>query len=107
MFDLDSHERAAVSSPEKGGILVASAASMRAHIIPAVFEDGVLKPEKELPLKDREHVQIAVLPKAAWARALGALLRRIHSRPSAMRPSQIEDEISLAAREARRLRRRR
>jgi predicted DNA-binding antitoxin AbrB/MazE fold protein len=80
---------------------------IRAQIVPAVFEDGVLKPEVSLPFRNREQVQVAVLPKTAWARALGALLRRVHARPSALRPSQIEDEISLAVREARRLRRRR
>jgi hypothetical protein len=48
-----------------------------------------------------------VLPKAGWAQALGALLRRVHARPSALRPRQIEDEIRLASREARRSRRRR
>ena len=84
-----------------------SSTSARAQIIPAVFEDGVLKPGIALPLKNREHVQIAVLPKAAWVKALGALLRRVHARPSDLRPDQIEDEISLAAREARRLRHRR
>jgi len=47
------------------------------------------------------------LPKAAWARALGVLLRRVHGRPSYLSPSEIETEISLAAREARRSRRRR
>jgi predicted DNA-binding antitoxin AbrB/MazE fold protein len=86
---------------------MASAASTRAHVISAVFEDGVLKPAELLPLKNREQVQIAILPKAAWARALGALLRRVHGRPSDLSPSEIEDEISLAAQEARRSRRRR
>lgn len=89
------------------GISMASTTSARAHVIPAVYEDGVLKPGKVLPLKNHEHVQIAVLPKAAWAQALGALLRRVHARSSALSPSQIENEISLAAREARRSRRRR
>jgi len=86
---------------------MASTASARVHVIPAVCEDGVLKPEKALPLKNREHVHIAVLPKAAWAQALSALLRRVHARRSTLPPSQIETEISLAAREARRSRRRR
>jgi Arc/MetJ family transcription regulator len=39
--------------------------------------------------------------------ALGALLRGVHARPSALRASEIETEISLAAREVRRSRRRR
>jgi predicted DNA-binding antitoxin AbrB/MazE fold protein len=86
---------------------MASTASARLRVIPAVFEDGVLKPEQALRLKNREHVHIAVLPKASWARALGALLRRVHARPSALRVREIETEISLAAGEARRSRRRR
>ncbi len=86
---------------------MASVASTRAHVISAVFEDGVLKPGEVLPLGNREQVQIAVLPKAAWAKARGALLRRVHGRPSDFSPSEIETEISLAAREARRSRRRR
>ena len=86
---------------------MASTTSARLRVIPAVFEDGVLKPEQALPLKNREHVHIAVLPKASWARAFGALLRRVHARPSALRAREIETEISLAAGEARRSRRRR
>ena len=88
-------------------VAMASTVPARGDVIPAVFEDGVLKPGKALPLKNREHVHIAVLPKAGWAQALGALLRRVHARPSALRPRQIEDEIRLASREARRSRRRR
>ena len=86
---------------------MASTASARPRVIAAVFEDGVLRPEQALPLKNREHVQIAVLPKASWARALGALLRQVHARPSIMRASEIEIEIGHAAREARQSRRRR
>lgn len=86
---------------------MASSASARPRVIPAVFEDGVLKPEHALPLKNREHVHIALLPKTSWARELGSLLRRIHARPSKLRASEIETEIGLAAREARRSRRRR
>lgn len=83
---------------------MASTAFARAQVIPAVFEDGVLTPSKALPLKNHEHVHIAVLPKATWAQALGGLLRRGEARLSALRPSQIESEISLAAREVRRSR---
>jgi predicted DNA-binding antitoxin AbrB/MazE fold protein len=86
---------------------MASSVSTRAQVIPAVFEDGVLKPGQALSLKNREHVQIAILPKTAWARALGVLLRTVHARPSALPPGEIDHEISLAAREARRLHRRR
>lgn len=86
---------------------MASAASTRARVISAVFEDGVLKPGEILPLRNREQIQIAILPKAAWARALGVLLRRVHGRLSDLSPSEIEGEMSLAARAARRSRRRR
>jgi predicted DNA-binding antitoxin AbrB/MazE fold protein len=92
--------------PERGNIM-ASTASARARVIPAVFEDGVFKPEQALRLKNREHVHIAVLPKTAWARALGALLRGIRARPSDLHANEIETEIGHAAREARRSRRRR
>ena len=93
--------------PPKGEKVMASTASARLRVIPAVFEDGVLKPEQALPLKNRENVQIADLPKTSWARALGALLRQVHSRSSTLRASEIESEIGHAAREARRSRRRR
>jgi predicted DNA-binding antitoxin AbrB/MazE fold protein len=76
-------------------------------VVCAVFEDGVLKPGEVLPLSNREQLQIAILPKAAWARALGGLLRRVHGRLSDLSPSEIEGEISLATRAARRSRRRR
>jgi predicted DNA-binding antitoxin AbrB/MazE fold protein len=45
-----------------------------AIIIDAVYQDGVLKPEQPLPLREHEKVRITVEPEQAWAdRTYGAL----------------------------------
>jgi predicted DNA-binding antitoxin AbrB/MazE fold protein len=72
-----------------------------------VFEDGVLKPLRRLPLKNHERVDIAILSKATWARAFRNLLRSVHARPSPLRPHEIEEEITRAREEVQRSRRRR
>ena len=37
-----------------------------AIIVEATYENGVLKPERPLPLKEHEQVRITVQPKAHW-----------------------------------------
>jgi predicted DNA-binding antitoxin AbrB/MazE fold protein len=76
-------------------------------VVPVVFEDGVLKPLSRLRLKNHERVDIAILSKAAWARAFKKLLQSVHARPSSLHPHEIEEEITRAREEVRKSRRRR
>lgn len=87
--------------------LFAGRPSADSHIVPVVFEDGVLRPLRPVLLKNHARVDIAILSKTAWARILRTLLRTVHARPTRLRPAAIEAEITRAAEEARRLRRRR
>ena len=74
----------------------------QAHIIPVIYEGGVLKPLRRLRLKNRERIEIAILSGASWARALRDLLRTVHARPSLMAPAEAEAEITRVTRGVRR-----
>jgi predicted DNA-binding antitoxin AbrB/MazE fold protein len=36
--------------------------------IEAIYENGVLKPQQPLPLKEHERVQVTIAPKSSWVR---------------------------------------
>lgn len=78
----------------------------QAHVVPVIFEDGVLKPLAPVPLRNHERVDVAILSKAVWAKAFRNLLRSIHLRPSPLRPHEIEEQITRAREEVRKSRRR-
>jgi predicted DNA-binding antitoxin AbrB/MazE fold protein len=46
-----------------------------AIIVEAVYEDGVLKPEKPLPFQEHQRVQVSVQPKQSAARESAGMLR--------------------------------
>ncbi len=46
-----------------------------AIVVEAVYQDGVLKPDRPLPLKDEEKVRVTVEPAQSWADRTYGLLR--------------------------------
>ena len=43
--------------------------------IEAVYENGVLKPARPLPLRDQEKVEITICPKTNWVQETYGILR--------------------------------
>lgn len=43
--------------------------------VTAVYEDGVLKPESPLPLKEHERVTVQVIPAERWSQRSAGLLK--------------------------------
>ncbi|HCJ67108.1 MAG TPA: hypothetical protein DHV62_07240 [Elusimicrobia bacterium] len=70
-------------------------------LVKAVYENGVLKPLKHLPLKEQEKVSLLVTPLGEWRKELEHLLRSVHSRTHKFSSKEIERDISLASREVR------
>jgi len=70
-------------------------------LVKAVYENGVLKPLKHLPLKEREKVSLLVTPLGQWRKKLECLLRSVHSRTRKFSSKEIEKDISLASHELR------
>lgn len=46
---------------------------MEPLVIDAVYEDGVLKPERPLPLDEHQHVQISVIPTTSRVHATAGM----------------------------------
>jgi predicted DNA-binding antitoxin AbrB/MazE fold protein len=44
-------------------------------VVDAVYQDGILKPEHPLPLKDAQKVRVIVEPSQSWAERTYGLLR--------------------------------
>ena len=43
--------------------------------VEAVYENGVLKPDRALPLKEQERVRITIEPELSWAERTAGLLQ--------------------------------
>ncbi len=46
-----------------------------AIVVEAIYQGGVLKPQRPLPLKENETVQVTVENKASWAQRTAGLIR--------------------------------
>ena len=71
-------------------------------LVKAVYENGVLKPFKRLPLKEQEKVSLLITPLEQWRKQLEHLLRSVYSRTRKFSSKEIEKDISLASYEVRR-----
>jgi len=71
-------------------------------LVKAVYENGVLKPFKRLPLKEQEKVSLLITPLEQWRKQLEHLLRSAYSRTRKFSSKEIEKDISLASYEVRR-----
>ena len=62
--------------------------------IDAVYEDGVLKPAKPLPLKEREKVQVTIEPELTWVDRTAGILKWT-GHPDVLRRIAEDDEFSI------------
>jgi predicted DNA-binding antitoxin AbrB/MazE fold protein len=65
-----------------------------AFTIEAVYEDGVLKPVRPLPLKEHEKVRITVEPEQTWAERTAGILQW-NGDPEVLRRIAEDDEFSI------------
>ena len=75
-----------------------------AHVIQAVFENGVFKPLQSVTLHDRERVELKVVSIDEWQTRFREVIQRVRARASDAAPDEIEEDIGLARREVRRAR---
>ena len=67
--------------------------------IEAVYEDGVLKPKGKLSVPEHSKLKLIISSQNEWAEELKALIRKVHRRTKQFSSKEIEQDITLAAKE--------
>jgi predicted DNA-binding antitoxin AbrB/MazE fold protein len=62
--------------------------------VDAVYEDGVLKPQKPLPFKEHEKLRITVEPNSSWAERTAGILQWTGD-PEELRGLAEDDEFGI------------
>ncbi len=63
-------------------------------VVEAIYENGVLKPERPLPLAEHEKVRVTIEPELTWAERTAGLLRWTGD-PAVLRRIAEEDEFGI------------
>ena len=69
-------------------------------IIEAVYENGVFKPKKKLPIPEHSRIRLAIVSEDEWAGEFKALLKKVHSRTKKFPSKEIERDITFASKES-------
>lgn len=69
--------------------------------IEAIYEDGVFKPLKQVPLPEHSRIRLTLSPPKDWSEKFRRLLNKVHRRTKDIPPETIEQDITLATRKAR------
>jgi predicted DNA-binding antitoxin AbrB/MazE fold protein len=71
------------------------------QVINAIFENGVFKPVQEVKIKEHEKVAIKIIPLDDWQERFNCIIEKIHKKAAHYAPAEIEADITLAVKEAR------
>ena len=67
----------------------------------AQYDHGVLKLKERLPFLEKERVSVLITPIGQWEKAFRTLLAKVHARTRRFRSREIEQDITIVSRRAR------
>ena len=74
-------------------------------IIDAVYENGVFKPSRKVRLKNKQQVQIKILPDEDWQKRFDRVIASIRKKTSGFTPDEVQADIEKTIKEVRKNRR--
>jgi predicted DNA-binding antitoxin AbrB/MazE fold protein len=74
-------------------------------VIDAVYENGVFKPSQKVRLKNKQRVQIKILPDEDWQKRFDRVINSIRKKTSRFAPAEVQADVQKAIKEVRKNRR--
>jgi len=71
------------------------------QVIEAIYENGVFKPLLPIDIKEHEVVAIKVIHLDEWQARFAGIIEKIHKKTTQHSSDEVEEDIALAVKEAR------
>ncbi|MEW6669820.1 MAG: antitoxin family protein [Thermodesulfobacteriota bacterium] len=71
------------------------------HVIEAIYENGVLRPLQEIPVREHQRVEIKILSLDDWQVRFRQVIDRVQKHTARYPSEEIESDISEAVEEVR------